>query len=184
MNNKKLGFIFFDMDETLGFFRNYDGSMNEQGFPDGIYLRPGIKSLLKYLKKDFILSVSTAATSNYTYLVLEQAGLLEYFDNIFTRDQFVKLENNSESDNEASPTGFEKRYSMLMDYFKEKNQFIAPGMVIGDNDYDISSDLPELSTLIVDSLYTPTDVILAIIVDYFNKMRWITAKLVLMLRNL
>ena len=42
------------------------------------------------------------------------------------------------------------------------------GMVIGDNDYDISSDVPGLPTLIVDSLYTPTDVILAVIVDYFN----------------
>ena len=167
--SKKIkGFLFFDMDETLGFFRNYDGSMNNQGFPDGIYLRPGIKNLLKFLKQNFIVSVSTAATSNYTRLVLEQSGLLKYFDNVFTRDQFVKLENSSENDNEASPNGFEKRYSILMDYFNIKPELATMGMVIGDNDYDISSDVPELSTLIVDSLFTPTDVILAIIVDYFN----------------
>lgn len=169
MDHLKKGFIFFDMDETLGFFRNYDGSMNDQGFPEGIFLRPGIKNLLKFLKNNFIVSVSTAATLNYTEYVLAQSGLLGYFDNIFTRNQFVKLENASEDDNEASPAGFEKRYSILMKYFNINPEFANKGMVIGDNDYDISSDVPELSTLIIDSLYTPTDVILAVIIDYFNK---------------
>ena len=167
MDYTKKGFIFFDMDETLGFFRNYDGSMNDQGFPDGIYLRPGIKNLLKFLKQNFIISVSTAATLKYTQHVLQESGLLEYFDNIFTRKQFVRLENASENDNEASPAGFEKRYSILMNYFNINPEFATKGMVIGDNDYDISSDVPELSTLIIDSLYTPTDIILAVIVDYF-----------------
>ena len=102
MNHLKKGFIFFDMDETLGFFRNYDGSMNDKGFPDGIYLRPGIKSLLKTLKKNFILCVTTAATFKYTDIVLTQAGLSKYFDRVFTRENFVKLENISEKDNEAS----------------------------------------------------------------------------------
>lgn len=161
----KKGFIFFDMDETLGFFRNYDGSMNEKGFPDGIYLRPGIKSLLNTLKNNFVLSVSTAATKKYTHFVLEQSGLLDCFDYIFTRDQFVKLENNSELDNEASPAGFEKQYSMLINQLNEKG---ASGIVIGDNDYDISSDTPGLPTLIIDSLFMPIDIILAVVVDYFN----------------
>lgn len=166
MNHQKKGFIFFDMDETLGFFRNYDGSMNDQGFPSGIYLRPGIKNFLQTLQKNFILCVSTAATKNYTKTVLEHSGLLNYFDRVFTRNEFVKLENPSESDNEASPPGFEKQYSILMNEFNLQANL---GMIIGDNDYDISSDTPELSTLIIDSLYAPTDIMLAFIVDFFNK---------------
>jgi hypothetical protein len=169
MDQQKRGFIFFDMDETLGFFRNYDGSMNDQGFPDGIYLRPGIKNLLKTLKENFILSVSTAATVNYAHKVLEHAGLKQYFDKIFTRDEFVKLENQAENDNEASPSGFTKQYSKIMKFFNIDPKFANFGMVVGDNDYDMSSDIPELSTLIVDSLFIPTDVILAVIIDYFNK---------------
>ena len=168
MEHQRKGFIFFDMDETLGFFRNYDGSMNYKGFPDGIYLRPGIKDLLKTLKENFVLSVTTAATKKYTHFVLEQSGLLECFDHIFTRDQFVKLKNNSEFDNEASPEGFEKQYSLLANQIND-NLLNNEGMVIGDNDYDISSDMPSLPTLIIDSLFMPTDIILAIIVDYFNQ---------------
>ena len=166
MDQQKKGFIFFDMDETLGFFRNYDGSMNDQGFPSGIYLRPGIKNFLQTLQKNFILCVSTAATKNYTKTVLEHSGLLNYFDRVFTRKEFVKLENLSESDNEASPPGFEKLYGKLLN---EYNLQANLGMVIGDNDYDISADTPELSTLIIDSLYAPTDIMLAFIVDFFNK---------------
>ena len=156
------------MDETLGFFRNYDGSMDNQGFPSGIYLRPGIKNLLQTLKSSFILSITTAATKRYTHLVLEQAGLLDFFDKVFTRNEFVRLENSSENDNEASPSGFEKQYSILMNHFNISPEHARKGMVIGDNDYDVSSDIPILSTLIVDSLYTPTDIILAVIIDYFN----------------
>ena len=169
MDHYKKGFIFFDMDETLGFFRNYDGSMDNQGFPSGIYLRPGIKNLLQTLKNSFILSISTAATAKYTQLVLEQAGLIDFFDKVFTRNEFVRLENSSENDNEASPSGFEKQYSILMNHFNISPEQAIKGIVIGDNDYDISSDTPNLSTLIVDSLYTPIDVILAVIVDYFNQ---------------
>lgn len=168
-HQNKRGFIFFDMDETLGFFRNYDGSMNDQGFPSGIYLRPGIKNLLQTLKKNFFLCVSTAATHNYTKTVLEHSGLFNYFDRIFTRQEFVKLENSLESENEASPSGFEKKYTILMNKFNLTPEQASLGVVIGDNDYDISSDTPDLSTLIIDSLYTPTDIILAFIVDFFNQ---------------
>ena len=94
--------------------------------------------------------------------------MLNYFDRVFTRHEFVRLENNAENDNEASPSGFEKQYSILMKYFDLSPSHAHNGLVIGDNDYDISSDTPGLSTLIIDSLYTPTEAMIAVIDDYFN----------------
>ena len=43
------------------------------------------------------------------------------------------------------------------------------GLIIGDNDYDISCDVPELKTFIVDSLFVPTDILYTVIRDFFDK---------------
>ena len=162
-----LGFIFFDMDETLGFFRNYDGSMNSEGFPNGIYLRRYIKDILEKLNKEFLLFITTAATFNYTKAVLEHADLAKYFHGIFTRNDFVKLENATDANKEASPGGYEKRYGRLMKNFGIKIDDAVHGLVLGDNDYDISSDVPALRTLIVDSLFIPADILNTVIRDIF-----------------
>lgn len=155
------------MDETLGFFRNYDGSMNDQGFPEGIYLRPGIKPVLTELRKEYHLSITTAATRPYTKKVLEKADLLNFFDGIFTRHDFVQLEAGEEEAGEASPGGYMKQYSILMNYYGIPIEQAPFGLVLGDNDYDVSCDVPHLSTIIVDSLYVPVTILQALIVDFF-----------------
>ena len=157
------------MDETLGFFRNYDGSMNTEGFPNGIFLRRYIKDILEKLNKDFILFLTTAATLNYTKAVLEHSDLRKYFHRIFTRNDFVKLENATDANKEASPGGYEKRYSRIMKHFGIKMNDAVHGLIIGDNDYDISCDVPELRTFIVDSLFVPADILYTIIRDIFDK---------------
>jgi hypothetical protein len=153
------------MDETLGFFRNYDGSMNSEGFPNGIFLRRYIKDVLESLNKDFILFITTAATLNYTKKVLEHSNLTKYFHGIFTRNDFVKLENIVDATKEASPGGYEKRYSRIMKHFGIKMTDVVHGLVIGDNDYDISCDVANLRTLIIDSLFVPADILQTIIRD-------------------
>lgn len=163
-----IGFIFFDMDETLGFFRNYDGSMNSEGFPNGIFLRRYIKEILEKLNKEFLLFITTAATENYTRAVLEHSDLAKYFHGIFTRNNFVKLENATDANKEASPGGYEKRYGRLMKNFGIKMEDAMHGIVIGDNDYDISCDVPNLKTLIIDSLFIPADILNMVIRDIFN----------------
>lgn len=164
-----LGFIFFDMDETLGFFRNYDGSMNSEGFPNGIFLRRYIKDILEKLNKEFLLFITTAATENYTRAVLEHSDLKRYFHGIFTRNNFVKLENATDANKEASPGGYEKRYARIMKYFNIKMEDAIHGLIIGDNDYDISCDVPNLRTFIVDSLFIPADILNTVIRDIFAK---------------
>ena len=157
------------MDETLGFFRNYDGSMNTEGFPNGIFLRRYIKDILEKLSKDFILFLTTAATLNYTKAVLEHSGLRKYFHRIFTRNDFVKLEDMGDANKEASPGGYEKHYGLIMKHFGIKMHESVHGLIIGDNDYDISCDVPELKTFIVDSLFVPADILYTIIRDIFDK---------------
>ncbi len=164
-----IGFIFFDMDETLGFFRNYDGSMNSEGFPNGIFLRRYVKEILEKLNKDFILFLTTAATVNYTKSVLEYADLRKYFHRIFTRNDFVKLENATDANKEASPGGYEKHYGRIMKHFGISMQDAVHGLIIGDNDYDISSDVLQLRTFIVDSLFIPADILYTIIRDIFDR---------------
>ncbi len=156
------------MDETLGFFRNYDGSMNTEGFPNGIFLRRYVKEILEKLSKDFILFLTTAATLNYTKVVLERSDLRKYFHRIFTRNDFVKLEDMGDANKEASPGGYEKHYGLIMKYFGIKMSDAIHGLIIGDNDYDISSDVPELRTFIVDSLFVPADILYTIIRDIFD----------------
>lgn len=163
-----LGYIFFDMDETLGFFRNYDGSMDSEGFPKGIYLRHNVKEMLKKLNNDFLLFVTTAATVSYTRVVLEHADLAKYFHGIYTRTDFVKLENEGDANKEASPGGYEKRYSLIMKHFDIKMEQSNYGLVIGDNDYDTSCDVPGLKTLIVDSLFIDSELLYSIIIDIFK----------------
>lgn len=163
-----IGFIFFDMDETLGFFRNYDGSMNSEGFPTGIFLRRYIKDILEKLNKDFVLFITTAATLNYTKAVLDHSDLAKYFHGIFTRNDFVKLENATDANKEASPGGYEKRYSRIMKHYGIKMNDAVHGLIIGDNDYDISCDMPGLRTFIVDSLFVPADILNTVIRDIFD----------------
>lgn len=164
-----IGFIFFDMDETLGFFRNYDGSYNTEGFPNGIFLRRYVKEILEKLSKDFILFLTTAATLNYTKAVLEHSDLRKYFHRIFTRNDFVKLEDMGDAKKEASPGGYEKHYGLIMKHFGIKMNDAVHGLIIGDNDYDISCDVPKLRTFIVDSLFVPSDILYTIIRDIFDK---------------
>lgn len=165
-----IGFIFLDMDETLGFFRNYDGSMNSEGFPNGIFLRRYIKEILEKLNKDFILFLTTAATLNYTKSVLEYADLRKYFHRIFTRNDFVKLENpDTDANKEASPGGYEKHYGRIMRHFGISMEDAIHGLIIGDNDYDISCDVLQLRTFIVDSLFVPADILYTIIRDIFDR---------------
>ena len=164
-----IGLIFFDLDETLGFFRNYDGSMNSEGFPTGIFLRKYIRDILEKLNKDFVLFITTAATLNYTKAVLEHSQLTSYFHGIFTRNDFVKLENATDANKEASPGGYEKRYSRFMKHYGFKLEDAIHGLVIGDNDYDISCDVPGLHTFIVDSLFIPADILYTIIRDVYDK---------------
>ena len=157
------------MDETLGFFRNYDGSMNSEGFPTGIFLRKYIRDILEKLNKDFVLFITTAATLNYTKAVLEHSKLTSYFHGIFTRNDFVKLENATDANKEASPGGYEKRYSRIMKHYGIKMEDAVHGLVIGDNDYDISCDVPGLHTFIVDSLFITADILYTIIRDVYDK---------------
>jgi len=168
------GFVFFDMDETLGFFRNFDGALDDAGFPHGIYLRANIREILQELRKSFLIIVTTAATKTYTLNMLSLAGLADLFFGIFTREDFVKLMdsgngNGNGNTGDASPEGYEKHYSIPMRQHGISLEQARNGVIIGDNDFDISSDVSGLSTIILDSLYIPANFIRTLIEDFFRE---------------
>jgi phosphoglycolate phosphatase-like HAD superfamily hydrolase len=73
---KKISYIVFDHDGTL---------VNTSGFPRSLY--PGMKDLLKFLKNEEVkLFVWTARSRASTVSILEEQGILSYFEDICGSD--------------------------------------------------------------------------------------------------
>lgn len=83
--------ICWDLDETLGFFRNMISARNNQGFPHPedsyTFRRDIIKTLNRLSSKNYRHVVTSSAKLSYSEKVIQAVCLDAYFDHVFGRDR-------------------------------------------------------------------------------------------------
>ena len=87
MNNK---IIFWDMDETLGFFRHFADYEKLEEVPKNLasknLLKNGIEELLQELSADgFTHYITTSGIEEYAQIALNATGIRKYFNNVYAR---------------------------------------------------------------------------------------------------
>ena len=120
--------ICWDLDETLGGFRNLDPELKELGLPWGV--RHGIhESLARLSAEGFTHVVATSSVEDYAETILKLTGLRDHFAAIFDRETMSK-------------TDWGKTYRPIADHFGLSEEAALERMlVVGDRSSDKPIDI-------------------------------------------
>jgi hypothetical protein len=163
MNNK---IIFWDMDETLGFFRHFADYDKEDDVPENIAKfgrKEGIENLLQKLISDgFTHYVTTSGVEEYAKLALNVTGLSKYFRKLFPREKIC--------------------HDLGLGFYGEKD-YRVPLKDLGITDERAGSDVLIIGNSESDVPYNMKEIVSIIDADNWKRNSELTGKMIHMLMD-